>query len=48
MADIVIILILLALGALALRSCLGGKKGKGCSGGCSSCSGNCRRRKPRN
>lgn len=41
MADLAIILVLVALGALALRSCLRGRKNGGCSGGCGSCSGRC-------
>ena len=42
MADFIIILILLALAALALRSCLRKKRcGNGCSGGCGACSGKC-------
>lgn len=37
MADLIIILVLVALGALALRSCLRGRQ----NGGCGSCSGRC-------
>ena len=41
MADLIIILVLVALGALALRSCLRGRKSGSCSGGCGGCSGHC-------
>ena len=41
MADLIITLVRVALGVLALRSCLRGRKNGGCSGGCGSCSGHC-------
>lgn len=41
MADVIIILMLLGVAVLALRSCLRKSKDGGCSGGCSSCGGNC-------
>ncbi len=47
MADAIIILILLALAALALRSCMRRKKTGGCTGGCSQCTGSCATRPTR-
>lgn len=41
MADLIIIFVLVALGVLALRSCLRGRKNSSCSGGCGGCSGHC-------
>ena len=41
MADLIIILVLLTLAALALRSCLHRKKEGGCHGGCSGCGSSC-------
>ena len=44
MADFIIILVLVGLAALALRSCLRGKKGGDCPGNCGRCGCNCHRK----
>ena len=44
MADLIIILVLVALGALALRSCLRRKQKGDCAGSCSGCGCNCHRK----
>ena len=47
MSDFIVILILAALAAWALYSCLKGGSGEGGSCGCGHCHGNCREKRQR-